>query len=146
MLRHSFRRMPLNYSISALSVGFLGREKSITAPFSYAHLSWVFEINSLSLSVCTRSGRQWFSTRNLSITPTTSSHLSDFPTWIARYSRLKLSTTVSAQKRRPLNRLSDTKSILQYPSICAITGRCLRCTALTCLRGCFLQRWRLFRL
>lgn len=137
MFRHSSRRLPLNDSINGLSVGFLGREKSIVIPCSYAHLSRLFEINSLPLSVWIRTGRRLSSTRNASIMLTTSSPFSDFPAWSARHSRLKLSTIVSARKRRPLNRLSDTKSIFQHRSIWGRAGRCWRRAALTCLRGAF---------
>ena len=65
MFRHSSRRLPLNDSINGLSVGFPGREKSIVTPCSYAHLSRLFEINSLPLSVWIRTGRRLPSTRNL---------------------------------------------------------------------------------
>lgn len=108
-VRHSSRRLPLNDSINGLSVGFPGREKSMVTPCSYAHLSRLLEINSLALSAYIRTDRRLPSTRTPSITATTSSPFSDFPAWIARHSRLKLSTTVSARKRRPLNRLSVTK-------------------------------------
>ncbi len=103
MFRHSSRRLPLNDSINGLSVGFPGREKSIVTPCSYAHLSRLFEINSLPLSVWIRTGSRLSGTRSASIILTTSSPFNDFPAWIARHSRLKLSTTVSARKRRPLN-------------------------------------------
>lgn len=107
MFRHSSRRLPLNDSINGLSVGFPRREKSIVTPCSYAHLSRLFEINSLLLSVWIRTGSRLSGTRSASIILTTSSPFNDFPAWLARHSRLKLSTTVSARKRRPLNRLGS---------------------------------------
>lgn len=104
--------------------------------------SRLFDINSLPLSVWIRTGSRLSGTRSASIILATSSPFNDFLAWIARHSRLKLSTTVSARKRRPLNRLSGTKSILQHWSTCVRTRRCWRRAALTCLRGRFLRRFR----
>lgn len=70
--------------------------------------------------------------------------LSRFPAWIASLFRLKLSTTVSARKRRSLNRLSYTKSILQLWSIYVRAGRCWRYAALTYLQRSNCKRAGLF--
>lgn len=43
----------MNESFFALSVGLPGREKSISTPFSQAHFSSAFEMNSLPLSALT---------------------------------------------------------------------------------------------
>jgi hypothetical protein len=44
------RKVPLNDSTNALSVGFPGREKSIFAPFWCAHESMAELLNSLPIS------------------------------------------------------------------------------------------------
>lgn len=80
-------------------MGFPGREKFIVTLFSYAQRSSVFEINSLPLFVCSRCGTRCCVCLIRSITATTSSPRSPWPTSIATHSRLKLSTTVRAQIR-----------------------------------------------
>ncbi len=63
---------------------FPGREKSIVTPCSYAHLSRLFEINSLPLSVWIRTGSRLSGTRSASIILTTFSPFNNFPAWIAK--------------------------------------------------------------
>lgn len=127
MFRHSSRRLPLNDSINGLSVGFPGREKFIVTPCSYAHLSRLFEINSLPLSVWIRTGSRLSGTRSASIILTTSSPFNDFPAWIARHSRLKLSTTVSTVWRfwaglRNFASFSDRRTVKYLQLLSEING------------------------
>jgi hypothetical protein len=70
-----------------------------------------------------------------STTLTTSSPLMCWPTAMARHSRLKLSTIVKALNRRPLNRLSVTKSVLQLSFTADATGCCTLWAALLRLFG-----------
>src|SRR3569832_1227974 len=69
-------------------------------------------MNSLPLSTLIVVGKPRYAAIRSSVL-TTSSPLRLCPTSIARLSRVKLSTTVSARKRLPSNNASATKSMLQ---------------------------------
>ena len=56
VFKHSSRKLPLNNSMYALSVGFPGREKSSVTLAWYAHRSSAFEMNSGPLSRKIREG------------------------------------------------------------------------------------------
>lgn len=47
--------------------------------------------------------------------------------------------------RLPLNRVSDTKSIAQISFVCEGSGRSTRRAAMTCRRGRFARKFRLFK-
>ena len=120
-------------------VDFPGREKSSVTPLSYAHLSSASEMNSGPLSACIRIGcsSRWLQT--FESTRTTSSPVSDCPTSMARHSRVKLSTTVSARNFLPSNNASETKSMLQLWFGAVSSMRSIR------LAAAFLRRGRLVR-
>src|SRR5690606_7398394 len=70
---------------------------------------------------------------------TTSWPVKDWPASMARHSRVKLSTTVNARNRCPLNKASETKSMLQLWSG-AVNEKILLPTAPP-LRGITLGAW-----
>ena len=107
--RHSCRSLPLNDCTVALSVGVLGREKSIRIPRSYTHLSSIFPANSEPLSVFSNCGKGRLSAMVFSISAT-SVERRFWPTQIPRHSRVNKSITVSRRSRRPSNSASETKS------------------------------------
>lgn len=80
------------------------------------------EINSLPFSVLIHTSRHLSCILSAFIALTTSSVFNDILAWNAWHFWLKLFSTVSAWKRFPLTRLSDTKSILQHCSMCVRGG------------------------
>lgn len=102
--------LPLNDSTAALSVGLPGREKSICIWRSHTHLSSIFPVNSVPLSVFRRCGNGRFNAIVHGISAT-SEERRFWPTQIPRRSRVKRSITVCRQSRRPSNNTPETKSM-----------------------------------
>jgi hypothetical protein len=140
--KHSSRKLPLNDSIKALSVGFPGRENSRITLFVYAHRSNILPENSLPLSQYIRFGDPRSVTMFLN-TRRTSSLRNCCPGSTARHSRVKISIMVNALKRLPLLNWSLTKSILQ--AALGAAGRVWggsRLAALTCRLGRFARNYK----
>ena len=142
VLRHLSLKLPLKDSTNGLSVGFPGREKSSVTPLSYAHLSRMRETNSGPLSAWVRVGYSPGSWPILVSTRTTSSPVNDGATSMARHSRVKLSTTVSARKFLPSKSASETKSMLQLWFGALSSMRSIRLAAAFLLRGLLVRRLR----
>jgi hypothetical protein len=91
-------------------VGLPGRPKSNIRPFSYARRSSVCGMNAGPSSTRMVLGVPRIDEIRV-IASTTCSPVIPWSTSIAKASRVKASTKVSARNRRPSNRASETKSI-----------------------------------
>ncbi len=132
--RHSARNLPLNASISPLSVGFPRRLKSSRTPFTYAHRSSTRPVNSLPLSTRIFAGRPR-SRPTRSRIAATRSPVSRWSSSMTGLSRLKSSTNVNNRNFRPSKSWSAMKSMLQLSFTRTAVVRAGLVTALRCRRG-----------